>query len=54
MRPYIQALKYCGADFKGVYAFYGANTSEGESVDASAIAVSARNYVDFINNMAMK
>lgn len=54
VRPYIQALKYCGADFKGVYAFYGANTSEGESVDASAIAVSARNYVEFINNMAMK
>lgn len=42
------SLKFCGADFRGIFAFYGA---EVQPVEATSLAVSARQYVDFLNSL---
>ena len=46
-----QSLVRCHADFQGVYAFYGANPVNKQPIDATTLATSARNYVDFLNAM---
>ena len=52
--PYIESIRYCGANYSGIYAFYGAMGEGGVAADASDIAVSARNYIDFIKSIETK
>lgn len=49
LNSYIQSIKYCKANYSGCYVFYGASELV-DKHDSSAVAVSARNYIDFLNS----
>lgn len=49
-----QSLVRCHADFWGIYAFYGAHPVDKKPLDASVLAISARNYVDFLNSLSVQ
>lgn len=49
--PYIESIRYCKAEYCGLYAFYGAMGKDGIEADASDVAVSARNYIDFVKSI---
>lgn len=54
LNSFTQAFKRVRADFRGIYAFYGAAPADGSKPDASELAMSARNYVDFLHSLIGK
>ena len=47
LNSYIASIKYCKAEYAGLYTFYGAAPVKGE-LDSATVAESARNYVEFL------
>lgn len=47
LNSYVCSLAYVQADFRGLYTFYDA-IPQGPALEASAVASSARNYIDFL------
>ncbi len=50
LKPFIQSFSYCKADFRGTFAFFGAEDPAAATVEN--IAESARRYVEFIRVVA--
>ena len=54
LNSFEQSLRRVRADCKGIYAFYGAAPADGSKPDATELAASARNYVDFLHSLTGK
>lgn len=51
LNSFIISIRFCKAEYAGLFAFYGANDS-GNKDNISSISVSARNYVDFLKEVS--
>ena len=47
----IETIRYCKADFGGIFAFYGAS-DQIHKENISSVSVSARNYIDFLRGLS--
>lgn len=50
LNSYIASFKHCGAEYAGIFTFYGAKPVKGQ-VEMADVAESARNYVEFLRTL---
>ena len=54
LNSFESSFRHVRADFKGFYVFYGAAPADGSKPNATELAASARNYVDFLYSLTGK
>ena len=54
LNSFESSFRHVRADFKGFYVFYGAAPADGSKPNATELAASARNYVDFLHSLTGK